>query len=202
MLTQMYIAMHPWAPHTVLFHAKKSHCQHIYQTVREILPVLVSVCQVHTLCKHIKCLRICKDIYKSVCTVVQTCILKYSSELSFCWHPRPSGLPCIKPAPYLMNSNRSPLYHTIKQTLFRNRDLHLFPPIFLALQVFFLSFSLEKIMLTHFLVAVLSPVLTTATNTTGMHNVNNLRYLISSTLYSRKCDERTKPYSLSSEDSS
>lgn len=92
MLTQMYIAMHPWAPHTVLFHAKKSHCQHIYQTVREILPVLVSVCQVHTLCKHIKCLRICKDIYKSVCTVVQTCILKYSSELSFCWHPRPSGL--------------------------------------------------------------------------------------------------------------
>lgn len=24
MLTQMYIAMHPWAPHTVLFHAKKA----------------------------------------------------------------------------------------------------------------------------------------------------------------------------------
>lgn len=57
-------------------------------------------------------------------------------------------------------------------------------------------------MLTHFLVAVLSPVLTMKTNTTRMHNVNTLRFLIPATLYSRKCDEKIKPYSPSAEHSS
>lgn len=56
-------------------------------------------------------------------------------------------------------------------------------------------------MLTHFLVALLSPVLAMTTNTIRMHNVNT-RFLISAALYSRKCNERTKPYSPSSEDSS